>query len=180
MSIAYANLMGEIASRTAELAQLQAMLPAFRQKAFEELTEAMQMPAQPQAQAQVQAQPQVQAEPESEPEPEAARMPKAPKRSLDELRKCLPLYSPLYIQSLGDRWNVRFALNDKGELGFFDEKEVFYTSPAALSKAHASRMTEAHPNPTKPGNGWEHIRLAYGPNEGKSIGDLLNEYRAEH
>ena len=57
---------------------------------------------------------------------------------------------------------------------------MFYTSPAALSNAHASRITEAHPNPTKPGNGWEHIRLADGPKEGKTIGDLLNEYRAEH
>jgi hypothetical protein len=158
--------MGEIASLKAELAQREAMLPAFRQKAFEELTEAMKAPVQPQAQP----------EPESEPE----AVPKAAKRSLDELLKWLPLYSPLYIESRGDRWNVRFARNDKGEPGFFDENEVFYTSPAALSKAHASRMTEAHPSPTKPGNGWEHIRLAYGTMENKSIGDFLNEYRTEH
>jgi len=164
--------MGEIASLKAELAKRQAMLPAFMQNALEELTSAMQ--AQPHAQAEAQAQAQAEAP------PEVQAQPKAPKRTLVELGNCLPLYSAVYIQSLGERWECRLAKNAEGELGFYDENEVFYTSPDALSKAHASRITVKHPRATKHGSGWEHIRIADGPKKDMSIGKLIAEYRANH
>jgi len=172
MSSNLASLISDIAAAKATIARLEAMVPAFMQKAFEEavveagaaaaraneLSAAMRL-----AQA-ANIQP----------------VPASIKRALPELLDCLPLYTQVYIQSLGDRWTARFARNADGHLGFYSEQEVFYTSPIAFSKAHASRITEAHPTPTKPGNGWEHIRVGEGANEGKSIGKLLDEHRAAH
>ena len=165
---ALATVMREIAALKSDLAEREAMLPALKQKAFDEAVAAAAAAA-----ARVD-------ELSAEIKPVAKPVAKAKSRTLTQLLECLPIFSAVYLESLGDRWTARFARNADGHLGFYSEQEVFYTSPDAFSKAHASRITEAHPNPTKHGNGWEHIRVGDGLSKGKSIGNLLNEYRAAH
>ena len=80
-----------------------------------------------------------------------------------------------YITSLGDRWDVELTKNEKGQLVFQKDEEIF-TSPSALCKAHASRITERHPAPTAPGLPWKYIKIAEGENKDKSIGDIYDAH----
>jgi hypothetical protein len=153
----YQRLCRDIASSKEIIGRLEAMLPAFYEKAV--------------------------AEEKAQEEALAALrpVPKARTRKLDDLVGCLPLDSFVYIETSGDKMVSRFVRNHDNELGFLSVHNVFYKSPSAFAQAHANRETEHHPHPTKPGNGWNFIRIDWGqPNEGKTIGELLDDYRKEH
>lgn len=80
-----------------------------------------------------------------------------PHRNYRALSTILANDTPIFIESTGDRWDGTFRVVD-GK-GVFTFNGTDYTSPAAVSKAHASRVTESHPKPTKPGNGWSYISM---------------------
>ena len=87
-----------------------------------------------------------------------------PHRNFRHLANILADSTPIFIESKGDRWDGVFRVVD-GKCSFiFDgadaaTKRVFQ-SPAAVTKAHASRITASHPKATKPGSGWEYITIA--------------------
>lgn len=157
----YHNLCRDIEISKKIIGRLEAMLPAFYAKAV----------AEEEAEAAAKAEALAALRP----------VPKARTRKLDDLTACLPLDSFVYIETGGDKMVSRFVRNDEG-LGFLSvDSGDFYKSPSAFAQAHANRETEHHPHPTKPGNGWNFIRIDWGqPNEGKTIGELLDEYRKEH
>jgi hypothetical protein len=80
-----------------------------------------------------------------------------------------------YVTSLGDRWDVELGMNEKCQ-PIFKRGEETYTSPSALCKAHASRITERHPAPTAPGLPWKYIKIAEGENKDKSIGEIYDAH----
>jgi hypothetical protein len=81
-----------------------------------------------------------------------------PHRNYRALAGILGDGTSLFIESVGDRWDGLYRLVD-GK-GVFTFNGTDYASPAAVSKAHASRITESHPKATKPGNGWNYICIA--------------------
>jgi hypothetical protein len=87
--------------------------------------------------------------------------------------KNLPLSivgAPIYIESLGDRWNGTI-IEEKGAMKF-RFNNVNYETLGAACKAHAERITEKHPAATTPGNGWEWVLFAEGEFKDKSIGEF--------
>jgi len=101
-------------------------------------------------------------------------------RSLGELKSVLEPGTQVYMTSHGDWMSATFSWDDEGTPRFMNEHGINFFSPAALSKAFANRYTHAHPAPTTAVNGWEYIFVAHGPHEGKSIGRVVDEYRATH
>ena len=74
------------------------------------------------------------------------------------------------VESRGDKWTgvvmpEGFLVNGK-----------LYTSPSALSKAHASRITANHPHPTNPGSGWVYIMVESGKHKGRSIQEAFDAH----
>jgi len=90
------------------------------------------------------------------------------KRVFAKLGEALELGTTVRIVSGGDKWVGTFTN------GGFKIGEQFYKSPFAFGKAHAQRITEAHPTPTKPGNGWEWIVVDSGQHAGKTIGEVYD------
>jgi hypothetical protein len=78
-----------------------------------------------------------------------------------------------YIQSLGDRWDVELVKDVESHELVFAMGDKIFSSPAALCKAHAERITENHPTVTAPG-GWNYIKVAEGPYKGKSLKTLYD------
>ena len=88
-------------------------------------------------------------------------------RSFAKLKEFLKPGTPIYVESLGDRWDG--AITSEG----FLMDGICYKSPTALCKAHAERITDAHPKATAPGSGWKHVRIA---SNGKSIGEMYDAH----
>ena len=96
-------------------------------------------------------------------------------RKFKYLSEIFAVGTKFYLQSLGDRWDVELGVSDKNQL-IFKMGEQVYTSPSALCKAHASRITQNHPSPTAPGLPWKYIRVAEGPDAGTSIGPIYDTH----
>lgn len=88
-------------------------------------------------------------------------------RSFAKLKEFQKPGTPIYVESLGDRWDG--AITSEG----FLMDGICYKSPTALCKAHAERITDAHPKATAPGSGWKHVRIA---SNGKSIGEMYDAH----
>jgi hypothetical protein len=74
------------------------------------------------------------------------------------------------VESLGDKWTGTVVPE-----GFL-VNGTLYTSPNALGKAHASRITDNHPHPTKPGSGWAYIMVESGKHKGRSIKEAFDAH----
>jgi hypothetical protein len=74
------------------------------------------------------------------------------------------------VESLGDKWTGTVVPE-----GFL-VNGTLYTSPHALGKAHASRITDNHPQPTKPGSGWAYIMVESGKHKGRSIKEAFDAH----
>lgn len=86
-------------------------------------------------------------------------------RKFSRLHEALPFNTHVYVESCGDRWNAVFTEN-----GFVIGDKT-YKTPGAFCKAHASRITLTHLHPTKPGNGWDHVKIDA---TGKTIGEIYD------
>lgn len=98
---------------------------------------------------------------------------KKDKRLFSKLNEALPFGTSVSVTSLGDVWTAVFTPE-----GFKMGDLPPFKSPMAFSRAHANRITDAHPKETKPGNGWDHIKVGTGEHLGKTIGQLYNEHFA--
>ena len=129
--------------------------------AFTELLEAVSlicgMPVKPLA-------PQVAAQPVSKKE----------KRDFSKLSAALPFGVPLSITSGGDKWITEYTSEG------FKMGDRLFKSPMAFGRAHADRITDAHPKATKPGNGWMWITAEEGEHKGKTIARIYDEYYGTH
>lgn len=105
--------------------------------------------------------------------PEAAATVKKDKRIFTKLSEALPFGTTVSITSLGEAWKAVYT-----EEGFKMGDLPPFKSPMAFGRAHANRITEIHPKETKPGNGWEWIKIDDGEHIGKSIGQVYNEHFA--
>lgn len=76
----------------------------------------------------------------------------------------------LSLTSLASRWEGTFT---DGKLVF--EGNVF-KSPYAVVTAHARVITESHPKPTKPGNGWIWIKIEDGPYAKKTLAQAYDTH----
>jgi hypothetical protein len=97
---------------------------------------------------------------------------KKAKRNFAKLGEALEVGTTVRIVSGGDKWVATFAKDG------FKVGEQFYKSPFAFGSAHAQRITETHPAPTKAGNGWEWVMVEDGPHAGKSIGQVYDAHFA--
>ena len=98
---------------------------------------------------------------------------KKDKRIFAKLNEALPFGTSVTLTSLGDAWTAVFTPE-----GFKMGDSPPFKSPMAFTRAHANRITDAHPNETKPGNGWDWIKIEGGEHAGKTIGQLYNEHFA--
>lgn len=105
--------------------------------------------------------------PESAPAPAAAGggggapAQKLIKRDFQRLHEILPYGTKVFVETYGERWEA--VLTPSGNKNFLKKGEFNFSSPTALCKAHSSRKTDKHPEPTNPGNGWDHIYLVETP-----------------
>jgi hypothetical protein len=97
---------------------------------------------------------------------------KKAKRSFAKLGEAIEAGTTVRIVSGGDKWVGTFTKDG------FKVGELFYKSPFAFTAAHAQRITEKHPQPTKAGNGWEWVVVESGPHAGKSIGQVYDAHFA--
>ena len=100
----------------------------------------------------------------------AAKSVKKNKRDFAKLPEALELGTIVGVMSGGDKWVGSFTN------GGFKMGEQFYKSPFAFVKAHSQRITEGHPTPTKPGNGWEWVVVESGPHAGNTIGEVYDAH----
>lgn len=70
----------------------------------------------------------------------------------------------------GDKWHARTIGG-----GFICGSKI-YNSPRALTKAHASRITAKHPQPTNPTNGWNSIMVESGKYKGMTIKEAFQAH----
>jgi hypothetical protein len=106
--------------------------------------------------------------PQPEPEPKV----KKDKRVFSKLPAALPFGTSVSITSSGDTMTAVYTQEG------FKVGEVHFPSPMAFGRAHASRITEAHPKETKAGNGWVWITVDDGEHAGKTIGQVYDEHYA--
>jgi len=99
--------------------------------------------------------------------------PKADKRVFAKLSEALPYGTKVSITSLGDKMTAVFTTE-----GFKVGDLPAFKSPMAFTRAHANRITEAHPKETKPGNGWDWIKVEEGEHMGKTIGQIYSGHFA--
>lgn len=81
---------------------------------------------------------------------------------------------PCYIRSNNytERYLIRF---DNNSVRFVCPRDgQTLNSPLGVSKHHSSQIYPGHPEPTKPGNGWKHIKLS--ERDDASIGAYCNTY----
>ena len=110
---------------------------------------------------------------ETGPEAVPEAKPQADKRVFAKLGEALPYGTKVSITSLGDKMTAAFTTE-----GFKVGDLPAFKSPMAFSRAHANRITEAHPKETKPGNGWDWIKVEEGEHMGKTIGQIYNGHFA--
>ena len=104
--------------------------------------------------------------------PPVAAPVKKNQRMFVKLYQAMEVGETVSIRSGGDKWIGTFTKDG------FSVGGITYTSPYAFGKAHAQRITEKHPAPTKPGNGWEWVMVESGPHAGKSIGQVYDAHFA--
>jgi hypothetical protein len=100
----------------------------------------------------------------------AAKKARADPRSFAKLAAVLPEGTPLSLNTSDLRWDGVYT---KGGLVF--QGRVF-KSPYAVCRAHAQRITERHPNATKPGSGWKWLEIQHGPFKGKKLGEAYDAH----
>jgi len=88
-------------------------------------------------------------------------------RKFSRLYEALAFNTNVYVESCGDRWNAMFTENG------FEIGDKTYKTPGAFCKAHANRITLTHLHPTKPGNGWDHVKIGA---TGKTIGEIYDTH----
>jgi len=110
--------------------------------------------------------------PEAEAEPVAEPKVKKDKRVFSKLPAALPFGTKVSITSSGDTMSAVYTQ------GGFKVDDVYFQSPMAFGRAHASRITEAHPKKTKAGNGWLWITVDDGEHAGKTISQIYDEHYA--
>jgi hypothetical protein len=104
------------------------------------------------------------------PEETAEKKPSKLARIFDSLPSVLTDGTKLSITSKGERWEGTFT---DGKLVF--EGNVF-KSPYAVVTAHARVITDSHPKPTKPGNGWLWIIIEDGPYAKKTLAQAYDAH----
>lgn len=97
---------------------------------------------------------------------------KRPARVFSKLEEALPFGTHVSITSGGDKWCGIF------KEGGFQVGGAFFKSPYAFGSAHARRMTDKHPAPTKAGNGWLWIMVEDGAAAGKTIAEVYDAHFA--
>lgn len=102
----------------------------------------------------------------------AAKKTRADPRIFSKLAAVLPEGTPLSLNTSDLRWDGVYT---KGGLVF--QGRVF-KSPYAVCRAHAQRITERHPNATKPGSGWKWLEIQHGPFKGKKLGEAYDAHYA--
>jgi hypothetical protein len=102
----------------------------------------------------------------------AAKKARADPRIFSKLAAVLPEGTPLSLNTSDLRWDGVYT---KGGLVF--QGRVF-KSPYAVCRAHAQRITERHPNATKPGSGWKWLEIQHGPFKGKKLGEAYDAHYA--
>jgi len=111
---------------------------------------------------------------ESEAVPAEKKNPSKFARIFASLSSVLTDGTKLSLTSLASRWEGTFT---DGKLVF--EGNVF-KSPYAVVTAHARVITESHPKPTKPGNGWIWIKIEDGPYAKKTLAQAYDAYFSAH
>ena len=96
---------------------------------------------------------------------------RAAARDIVRLSEVMPYNTEVYVESLGERITATFTPQ-----GFVATVGgTLFKSPTAICKAHAQRITLIHPRPTKPGSGWDWVKVA---STGKSIGETYDAHFA--
>ena len=111
---------------------------------------------------------------ESEAVPVEKKNPSKLARIFASLSSVLTDGTKLSLTSLASRWEGTFT---DGKLVF--EGNVF-KSPYAVVTAHARVITESHPKPTKPGNGWIWIKIEDGPYAKKTLAQAYDAHFSAH
>jgi hypothetical protein len=111
---------------------------------------------------------------ESEAVPAEKKNPSKLARIFASLSSVLTDGTKLSLTSLASRWEGTFT---DGKLVF--EGNVF-KSPYAVVTAHARVITESHPKPTKPGNGWIWIKIEDGPYAKKTLAQAYDAHFSAH
>lgn len=111
---------------------------------------------------------------ESEAVPAEKKNPSKFARIFASLSSVLTDGTKLSLTSLASRWEGTFT---DGKLVF--EGNVF-KSPYAVVTAHARVITESHPKPTKPGNGWIWIKIEDGPYAKKTLAQAYDAHFSAH
>jgi len=101
----------------------------------------------------------------------APRRPRAPLKDFGVIQRALT-GSQVYVESLGDRW-----IGTITGTGILYEGKTF-TSPTGFCAAHAARITEAHPQPTEAGSGWQFVKMLEGQHKGKPISFVYESLQA--
>jgi len=150
------------------------IVPVPFETAFPASSPALEASAEPVPEAVAEAE----AVPESPPAPEAApaekKNPSKLARIFASLSSVLTDGTKLSLTGLTGRWEGTFA---NGKLTF--QGKVF-NSPYAVACAHASVITDSHPKPTKPGNGWIWIKIEDGPYAKKTLAQAYDAYFSAH
>ena len=97
---------------------------------------------------------------------------KANPRVFAKLAAVLAEGTKLSVTSTGDRWDGAYT---KDGLVFQDK---VFKSPLAVGRAHAERITERHPKPTKPGSGWVYLIVEEGPYKGMALAQAYDAHYA--
>jgi len=102
----------------------------------------------------------------------APRRPRAPLKDFGVIQRALT-GSQVYVESLGDRW-----IGTITDTGILYEGKTF-TSPTGFCAAHAARITEAHPQPTETGSGWQFVKMLEGQHRGKPLSFVYQSLQAQ-
>lgn len=94
---------------------------------------------------------------------------KAYKHHFSKLGEVIPYGTKVFMKNSGEKRSAIFTAEG------FKKGNYTFKSPNAWGVAFASRITEAHPWPTKPGvNSWHAIKVEDGPYAGKSIAEAYD------
>lgn len=78
----------------------------------------------------------------------------------------------VYVESHGERWIGTIII------GGISYDGVTHGSPTGFCSAHAARITEKHPQPTKSGNGWKFVKMLEGEYKGKCLSFVHDALKA--
>jgi hypothetical protein len=91
------------------------------------------------------------------------------KHHFSKLGEVIPYGTKVFMKNSGEKRSAIFTAEG------FKKGNYTFKSPNAWGVAFASRITEAHPWPTKPGvNSWYAIKIEDGPYAGKSIAEAYD------